>query len=136
MSSKLRWLLFVPGAVVAAATVTVLVELFDRLFPWNAAGWVAYAVLVPLGWALITLTFILVGVRIAPAAQRLVALVLALCPVGVVLLDIVATAAGYKSTLTPKAESNLSDVGMIVGLAVGVLVVFRAAKETGPRRSP
>lgn len=132
-STWVRWLLFIPAAFLAAAVVTTLVEAFDSLFPWSTAwgtgGWLVYVLWVPLGWTLVTLAFILVGARIAPAAQGKVALGLASLAVAVVLLDFLATGAGYKNTYTPRIESNLSDVGMIIGAAVALFAVLRTARK-------
>jgi hypothetical protein len=123
-----RWLLFVPGAIFAAFLVSVPVELLDRVYPWSASDWLSYVLLVPAGWAAITFAFVVVGAIIAPANRGIIASALALFAVSIVLLDIDGTVNGF-STFTSPVEATLSDVGMIIGLTAGLILIFRKLRR-------
>lgn len=128
MSSVARWLLFFPGALIAAFLVLSAVELFDRVYPWRESDWLSNVLLVAAGWVLVTFTFVAVGAKIAPAFRRTVALGLSAFAVSTVLLDVVARLNGFQSGTTSPLESNLSDAGTVIGLALALMFVLRESR--------
>ena len=127
-----RWLLFLPGAIIAAILVVLvnaILNYADRFFA--AFGFVMFGdwFLTPMAYMVATAAFIGIGSEIAPAARRGVAIFLTLFPLAILALSIYGRLNGYDNFAAPLWRDVRELIGMLAGVGFGIAGVFAYEHE-------
>jgi hypothetical protein len=129
-----RWLLFLPGAVIAALLGLLMWQVFYffmRLLPiLSLFYWFVSPLFNAVAFQSVTMIFIATGAQIAPSGRRLVAVLLALVPFIVLLGNAYIRVRGFVDPQLPLWELILDSIFVLVGILLGLATVFKADAET------
>lgn len=126
--SWVRWILILPGSLIAAALVMLVNQVMYYISLMMPFGWLDAWTIVPFAFGAATAIFIIAGATIAPAGRKGVAVILALFPIAIIVVNVASRIAGASDPSWPLWQMILDTIGMTIGVFVGVASAFTIGK--------